>query len=355
VFTLGCYRDEGKDLRLAKQFEPHSQARRHLSKGSDGGGRFLRPRRDFAPAYLRTYELGQLSERVAAAQDLLRSCNVCPRGCRVNRWENKAGVCQTGWRARVSSAFAHFGEEACLRGWQGSGTIFFSGCNLGCVFCQNFEISQLAQGREVDARQLGAAMLRLQEAGCHNINLVTPEHVVPQVLEALLIAIPGGLRLPLVYNTGAYESPESIRLMEGVVDIYMPDFKLWGPQLCAKYLRARDYAEAARRAIKAMHDQVGELRVDEDGLAVRGVLVRHLVMPGLLEDTRSVLHWLATELSPDTYVNLMDQYHPAHKAESEPQFSEINRPLSRPEFRQALAYAQEVGLWRLDAREPAAP
>ena len=231
---------------------------------------------------------------------------------------------------RVSSAFAHFGEEDCLRGWQGSGTIFFSGCNLGCVFCQNFEISQLAEGRELDARQLAAAMLRLQEAGCHNINLVTPEHVVPQVLEALLIAIPGGLRLPLVYNTGAYDSLESIRLMEGVVDVYMPDFKLWDPQLCAKYLRARDYAEAARHAIKAMHDQVGELRVDEDGLAVRGVLVRHLVMPGLLEDTRSVLHWLATELSPDTYVNLMDQYHPAHKAETEPQFSEINRRISGP-------------------------
>ena len=343
-----------KNLKVAKHFEPHTQGRRHLLKVSDGDGRFLRPRRDFVPAYFKTYELRQLTERVVAAQNLLRSCNVCPRDCRVNRWEDKTGVCQTGRWARVSSAFAHFGEEDCLRGSQGSGTIFFSGCNLGCVFCQNFEISQLAEGREVDASQLAATMLGLQEAGCHNINFVTPEHVVPQILEALLIAIPGGLRLPLVYNTGAYDSLESIRLMEGVVDVYMPDFKLWDPQLCAKYLRAPDYAEAARRAIKAMYDQVGELRVDEDGLALRGVLVRHLVMPSLLEDTRSVLHWLATELSPDTYVNLMDQYHPAHKAETEPQFSEINRRLSRPEFRQALACAEEAGLWRLDARGAAA-
>jgi putative pyruvate formate lyase activating enzyme len=330
VFTPGCYHDDRKDLKLAKPFEPHAQRRRHLLKASDGGSRFLSPRRDFVPAYLRTYELGQLTERVVAAQELLRSCNVCPRDCQVNRWENKTGVCQTGRWARVSSAFAHFGEEDCLRGWQGSGTIFFSGCNLGCVFCQNFEISQLAEGRELDASQLATAMLRLQEAGCHNINFVTPEHVVPQILEALLIAIPDGLRLPLVYNTGAYDSLESIRLMEGIVDVYMPDFKLWDPQLCAKYLRARDYAEAARRAIKAMHDQVGELRVDEDGLALRGVLVRHLIMPGLLEETRSVLHWLATALSADTYVNLMDQYHPTHKAEAEPQFSEINRCLFSP-------------------------
>ena len=335
---------------MAENFELHAQRRRHLLKALDGGGRFLRPRRDFVPAYLKTYELGQLTERVVAAQELLRSCKVCPRGCQVNRWENKTGVCKNGRWARVSSAFAHFGEEDCLRGWNGSGTIFFSGCNLGCVFCQNFEISQLAEGRELDASQLAAAMLRLQAAGCHNINFVTPEHVVPQVLEALLIAIPGGLRLPLVYNTGAYDSLESIRLMHGVVDVYMPDFKLWDPQLCAKYLRAGDYAEAARRVIKAMHDQVGELSVDEDGLALRGVLVRHLVMPGLLEETRSVLHWLATGVSPDTYVNLMDQYRPAHKAGTEPQFSEINRRVSGSEFRQALSCAEEAGLWRLDAR-----
>jgi putative pyruvate formate lyase activating enzyme len=242
------------------------------------------------------------------------------------------------------------GEEECLRGWDGSGTIFFSGCNLGCVFCQNFELSQLAEGRDLDAGQLAEVMLRLQAAGCHNINWVTSEHVVPQILEALPAAIAGGLRLPLVYNTGAYDSLESIRLLDGVVDVFMPDFKLWDPQRCAKYLRARNYPEAARAAIKTMHEQVGVLHMDEDGLALRGVLVRHLVMPGMLEDSRAILRWLATELSPETYVNLMDQYHPAHKAETEPQFAEINRRLIRSEFSQAVEFAGAVGLWRLDSR-----
>jgi len=313
-------------------------------------GRFLCARRDFVPAYLRTYEAGQLAERAAAARALLRSCTVCPRDCRVNRWEDETGFCKTGRYARVSNAFGHFGEEDCLRGWRGSGTIFFGGCNLGCVFCQNYEISQLPGAPELDADQLAGLMLRLQEGGCHNLNLVTPEHVVPQILEALPIAIEGGLRLPLVYNTGGYDGLESIRLMEGLVDIYMPDFKLWEPHSCAEHLRARDYAEAARHAVKAMHDQVGELCLDEDGLAVRGLLVRHLVMPGLLAETRSILYWLATELSPDTYVNLMDQYHPANQIGSGPRFSDINRRLLRSELRQALAYAEAAGLWRLDAR-----
>ncbi len=295
--------------------------------------------------------MGKLTEKVEAAGALLRSCKVCPRDCEVDRLENQTGVCKTGRRARVSSAFAHLGEEDCLRGWAGSGTIFFSGCNLGCVFCQNFEISQLAEGRELDAGQLAAVMMRLQEAGCHNINFVTPEHVVPQILEALPGAIAGGLRLPLVYNTGAYDSLESIRLLDGVVDIYMPDFKLWDPQHCAKYLRARDYAESARAVIKTMHGQVGVLRIDENGLAMRGVLVRHLVMPGMLEDTQAILNWLATELSPDTYVNLMDQYRPAHRAETEPHFATINRRLSRAEFKRTVELAIIAGLWRLDSRE----
>jgi putative pyruvate formate lyase activating enzyme len=317
---------------------------------SRGEGRFILSRRDFVPAYLKAYEQGLLAEKVATAQSLLRSCKVCPRDCKVDRWANQMGVCKTGRWARVSSAFAHHGEEVCLRGWHGSGTIFFSGCNLGCVFCQNFEISQLADGQELQAEQLAAVMLRLQEAGCHNINFVTPEHVVPQILEALPRAIESGLRLPLVHNTCGYESMESIRLLDGVVDIYMPDFKLWDPQHCAKHLRARDYAEAARAAIKAMHQQVGVLQMDEDGVALRGVLVRHLVMPGMLEDTRAILQWLATELSPDTYLNLMDQYRPAHRAESEPQFTEINRRPSRAEFCQATELAETAGLWRLDSR-----
>ncbi len=315
-----------------------------------GEGRFVLSRDEFVPAYMQTYEEGRLREKAKEALELLRSCHVCPRDCEVNRLENKTGVCKSGRLARVTSAFTHFGEEDCLRGWNGSGTIFFAWCNLRCVFCQNFETSQQGDGTEVTPSQLAAIMLRLQSAGCHNINFVTPEHVVPQILEALLLAIDGGLRLPLVYNTSSYDSMDSIRLMDGVVDIYMPDFKLWDSQRSLRYLLARDYPDAARRVVKAMHEQVGELRVDENGLALRGVIVRHLVMPGLLEDTGEIVRWLAGELSPDTYVNVMDQYYPAWKAKTEAKFSDINRQIRESEFEQALACAREAGLWRLDRR-----
>jgi putative pyruvate formate lyase activating enzyme len=315
-----------------------------------GEERFVLPRRDFVPAYLKPFKEGRLQEKAKAALEWLHACKVCPRACEANRWDNQTGVCQIGRRARVSSAFAHSGEENCLRGWRGSGTIFFSSCNLRCVFCQNSVISQLGEGHDVTAQQLAAIMLRLQEVGCHNINLVTPTHVVPQILEALLIAVEGGLRLPLVYNTGAYDGLESIRLMDGVVDIYMPDFKLWGAERSAGYLTARDYPEAARHAIKTMHEQVGVLRVDEDGLALRGVLVRHLAMPGVLDDTREIMRWLAAECSRDTYVNVMDQYQPAHKAKMEGRFSEINRRIIRREFEQAIEAARNAGLWRFDGR-----
>jgi putative pyruvate formate lyase activating enzyme len=315
-----------------------------------GGGRFVLPRREFMPAYLRTFEEGRLKEKAEQAIETLRSCRVCPRDCQIDRFNNKIGVCKSGRFARVASAFPHFGEEDCLRGWNGSGTIFFSWCNLRCVFCQNFETSQLGEGIEVEPAELARMMLDLQAAGCHNINFVTPEHVVPQILEALVVAVEKGLRLPLVYNTSAYDSLESIRLMEGVVDLYMPDFKLWDPEHSRKYLIARDYPDAARVVIKAMHEQVGELKVDEDGLALRGVLVRHLVMPGLLDDTRAIMHWLATECSPDTFVNVMDQYCPAHKAETEPRLAEINRRIHDAELAQALEHARAAGLWRFDTR-----
>src|SRR5205823_12191426 len=210
--------------------------------------------------------------------------------------------------------------------------------------------SQRGEGMEVTPAELAGMMLDLEAAGCHNINFVTPEHVVPQILEALVLAVERGLRLPLVYNTSAYDSLESIQLMDGLVDIYMPDFKLWDTEHCRNYLVASDYAAAARAVIAAMHAQVGELKVDEEGLALRGVLVRHLVMPGLLDDTREIMHWLATALSRDTYVNVMDQYDPAHKAETEPRFAQINRPLRGIEFAQAVDHARSVGLWRLDAR-----
>lgn len=315
-----------------------------------GDGRFVIDRRRFVPAYLKTYEEGRLRNKVEEAIERLRSCEVCPRNCRVNRLENKKACCHSGRHARVASAFTHFGEEDCLRGWNGSGTIFFAWCNLRCVFCQNYETSQDGEGGEVDAKQLAAIMLQLQEFGCHNINFVTPEHVVPQILEALPIAIENGLRLPLVYNTSAYDSMDSMRLMDGIVDIYMPDFKLWDPQRSLRYLLAKDYPEVARRVVRAMHDQVGELKVDGDGLALRGVLVRHLVMPGLLEDTREIMRWLANECSRDTFVNVMDQYYPAWKAKSDPRFREINRRLKSKEFDEAVELAHEAGLWRLDTR-----
>jgi putative pyruvate formate lyase activating enzyme len=265
----------------------------------------------------------------------------------VDRLADRFAVCKTGRHARVSSAFPHFGEEDVLRGWRGSGTIFFAWCNLKCIFCQNWETSQAGEGEELGPRELARLMLDLQARGCHNINFVTPEHVVPQILEALPLAIEGGLRVPLVYNTSAYDSLHSLALMAGVVDVYMPDFKLWDPERCRRYLLAPDYAEAARRAIRAMHEQVGVLRVDEGGLALRGVLVRHLVMPGMPEDTREILRWLAG-LSRDTYVNVMDQYAPAWKARTA--YRELDRRLVPEEMETALAGAREAGLWRLDTR-----
>ncbi len=314
-----------------------------------GGGRFVLPDRDFTPAYLRTYEEGRLREKVEEALEALRECTLCPRNCRVDRQQNRFAVCKVGRYARVSSFFPHFGEEDVLRGWAGSGTIFFAWCNLRCVFCQNYETSQIGEGVEVTPQELAAMMLRLQELGCHNINFVTPEHVVPQILEALPYAIRGGLRLPLVYNTSAYDSLHSIQLMDGVVDVYMPDFKLWNREPARKYLLAPDYPEVARQVIRAMHGQVGVLRVNEDGLARRGLLVRHLVMPGLLEETRQILRWLA-ELSVDTYVNVMDQYYPAWKAKTDPKYAEIGRRITRQEYQAAIYFAREAGLWRLDSR-----
>lgn len=315
-----------------------------------GNGRFVLPRCDFVPAYVKAFETGMLQARAREAVESLRTCRICPRGCEVDRYNGKLGVCRSGRFARVASAFPHFGEEACLRGWNGSGTIFFSWCNLRCVFCQNFDISHMGSGHDVSAAELARAMLELQAAGCHNINFVTPEHVVVQVLEALVLAVEGGLRLPLVYNTSAYDSTESIRLMAGVVDVYMPDFKLWSAEHCAAYLVARDYAEVAREALAAMYAQVGDLKVDEDGLALRGVLVRHLVMPGLLDDTREIMHWLAAALSRDTFVNIMDQYRPAHHAATDPRHAAINRRLRHIEWEQAVAHARAAGLWRIDAR-----
>ncbi|MCH8885346.1 MAG: radical SAM protein [SAR324 cluster bacterium] len=302
----------------------------------------------FEPVYLETWRSGALAEKVARAREELRACRACPRDCGIDRMAGRTAACHTGRHAAVSSAFPHHGEEDCLRGHAGSGTIFFARCNLRCVFCQNWDISQdKTAGREVTASQLAGLMLKLQGMGCHNINFVTPEHVAPQIVEALPEAIEGGLRLPLVYNTSAYDALSSLELMDGLVDIYLPDFKYWDEQKAFAYLRARDYPEVARAAIAEMHRQVGELELDGQGMARRGLLLRHLVMPGALEDTRAILRWVASRLSPRSWVNLMEQYRPDHKAADHP---ELNRRPRSGEFAEALHIASREGLTRLDRR-----
>lgn len=311
----------------------------------------------FTPAYLDAQHRATLPARAAEALASLASCRVCPRDCQVNRLEDQTKVCDTGRYARVTSAFAHFGEEDCLRGTRGSGTIFFGRCNLCCVFCQNWDISQSDAGSERDADQIAEMMLALQDHGCHNINFVTPEHVVPQVIEAIAAAVARGLHVPIVYNTSAYDSLESLGHLDGLIDIYMPDFKLWWPAHCARYLGAKDYADRARAAIEQMHQQVGDLRLSSDGVACRGVLVRHLVMPGLVDDSAAIFQWLAEHLSPDTYVNVMGQYRPDHRVgtssrvdPSRQRHDQINRPVSQQEMSEAHAAARSAGLWRFDER-----
>ena len=308
----------------------------------------------FRPAYL-NLSRAQLQERTQQALATLVRCTACPRDCGVNRLEDKWSACKTGRYAVVSSYFPHFGEEDCLRGRKGSGTIFFSHCNLRCVFCQNYDISQaIKPGMAVAGSsplEIAEMMLELQRQGCHNINFVTPEHVVPQVIEAVVEAIDRGLRLPIVYNTSAYDSLESIELMSGLVDIYMPDFKYWSAERSRRYMKAENYPQSARAAIQAMHAQVGALVLDGDGLARRGLLLRHLVMPGCLDETRTILKWIASQLGPDTYINLMDQYYPAGQVSTE-RYSEINSRLSSADFLEAWQFAMDLGLRRLDVRRP---
>ena len=305
---------------------------------------------DFEPAYIKLFHSGELYRRSRQALRSLANCKVCPRDCEVNRLNNEHSVCKTGRKAQVGSYAPHYGEEDCLRGTNGSGTIFFSLCNLKCVFCQNYDISQDGEGIEVSPEDLAAMMLDLQNRGCHNINFVTPEHVVPQILEALPLAVQMGLRLPLVYNTGAYDSMESMRMMEGIVDIYMPDFKYWSNERSQKYLKAKDYPETARTVIKEMHRQVGDLVLDENGLAKRGVLLRHLVMPDGLEDAENIMGYLSKEISADTYLNIMSQYFPAGKV-SKIKYQEINRRPYSQELATVEKIARQCGLHRFDQRE----
>ncbi len=306
---------------------------------------------DYEPVYLRTWRDGGLEAKVEAAMEELADCKACPRDCSVNRILDERGVCHTGRLPYVASAFPHRGEEDCLRGWNGSGTIFFSYCNLKCVFCQNWDISSRDAGRELTADQIAELMLRLQAEGCHNINFVTPEHVAPQLVEAIAVAIPLGLRLPIVYNTSAYDAIASLELMDGLIDIYMPDFKFWEPESSRRLARARDYPQIARAAIAQMHRQVGVLRFGRDGLARRGVLVRHLVMPGCVGQSAAIFRWLHDTVSPDTYVNIMGQYRPEHRVPGAERYRDIDRLPDHAEISAAFEAARDAGLWRIDERQ----
>ena len=278
----------------------------------------------------------------------MENCDLCARYCHVNRLLTIEGaVCRTGERAVVHSFGPHHGEEDVLRGRKGSGTIFFSWCNLRCVFCQNWEISHKGIGRPVEPRELAAMMLDLQDRGCHNINFVSPSHVVAQILAAVEIAASKDLHLPLVYNTGGYDSPEALALLDGVIDIYMPDMKYGDSSVARKYSKVRNYVEANRLAVREMHRQVGDLVVDEKGLARRGLLIRHLVLPDNLADTEKVLEFIAHEISANTYLNLMDQYHPCYRADEYPP---LRRPITALEYRAALSIAERHGLRRVDRR-----
>jgi len=304
-----------------------------------------RPSAPFRAAYRALHDRGALAGRAEAASALLSDCTLCPRQCHADRFAGRDGRCRTGARPVVSAAHPHFGEEAPLSGRCGSGTIFFGSCNLLCVFCQNWTTSRAVDAREVSTRDLGEMMVALERHGCHNVNLVTPSHMVPQILSALLHAVEAGLSVPLVYNTSGYDRVETLRLLDGVVDIYMPDVKFLNPASGRRYADAEDYPDVVRAAVAEMHRQVGDLVVDDEGLARRGLLVRHLVMPGGLADTREVCRFLAREISEDTYVNLMDQYRPCGVSS---RFPEIARAITAEEFERAIGAARLEGLRRLD-------
>jgi putative pyruvate formate lyase activating enzyme len=296
------------------------------------------------PSYLRL-STAELDEKISLLYQILEKCTICPRNCRVNRTEGEEGFCRTGDRPVVSSSGPHFGEESPLVGRGGSGTIFFTNCNLGCIFCQNYTISHLGEGVTVTCERLASIMLDLQALGCHNINLVTPTHQTPMILRALKLAIKGGLRIPIVYNCGGYESVETLQLLDGVIDIYMPDFKYSDPEMAKKFSYAEDYPGTAKKAIKEMHRQVGDLLINRSGIAERGLLVRHLVMPEEISGTAEVVRFIAEEISRNTYINIMDQYHPCYRAFDHPSLS---RRITSEEYRNALDLAVNAGLKRID-------
>jgi putative pyruvate formate lyase activating enzyme len=286
-----------------------------------------------------------LKEKIHDSEEILKSCTLCPRNCNVDRTSGEVGFCRTGNKPFVSSWNAHFGEEAPFVGTKGSGTIFFTHCNLGCLFCQNWTISHMNEGHEMSFEALADIMITLQNYGCHNINFVTPTHQVPMILASLEIAIDKGLKVPLVYNCGGYESLETIRLLDGVIDIYLPDFKYADPEVAKHYSKAEDYPVVAKAAIKEMYRQVGDLVIDEKGVAQQGLLVRHLVLPEGLAGTEKIVNFLVENISPDTYTNIMAQYYPCYKAQEHPP---LDRRLTREEYRKAIKAAKDAGLKRLD-------
>jgi putative pyruvate formate lyase activating enzyme len=297
------------------------------------------------PLYLKAYSTGRLADSSSSAWERLRECDLCPRRCGVDRLNEETGFCGIGSRAIVASFGPHFGEEGPISGRKGSGTIFFSGCNLSCLFCQNHDISQTITGREMGPEDLADTMLKLQGFGCHNINIVSPTHVVPQVLRALEEAVMKGLTVPIVYNTGGYDSIQTLSLLDGIIDIYMPDMKYSDPKVASRLSSAEDYPERNRAAVREMHRQVGDLELDEEGIAIKGLLLRHLVLPEGLAGTSSVVRFLADEISKETYMNIMSQYRPEHRAID---LSGLDRRPTSAEIEQAYDEARRVGLHRFD-------
>lgn len=302
----------------------------------------------YEPQYRSLLTNGELKSRVSKANHRLSKCNICGHKCGVDRNVGELGKCKTGKNVAVSGFGPHYGEEDPLRGSRGSGTIFFSRCNLECIYCQNSNISQFNSGFEVQPEELALIMIELQEQGCHNINLVSPSHVVPQILAALYIASKSGLSIPLIYNTGGYDSLETLDLLDGVIDIYMPDMKYSEKSVAKKYSKIPDYPIINQNAVKEMHRQVGDLSLDKRGIAIRGLLVRHLILPNNLSGSEDIIKFLVNDISPNTYLNLMDQYRPSYLVK---QYPELNRSITTKEYRKALGLAHDSGLSRLDKRE----
>jgi len=286
----------------------------------------------------------ELNLRIEKLFKILENCEICPRKCHVNRLKNEKRICQLGTLPMISAFHPHFGEETPLVGRFGSGTIFFTSCNLSCVYCQNYEISQLRIGEEIPLEELVEMMINLQDKGCHNINLVTPTSQVPQIIKALSFAIEKGLKIPLVYNTSSYDSIEVLKLLDGIVDIYMPDARYSDNKIALKYSRASNYFEIMKKAIKEMHSQVGDLIINEKGIAIKGILVRHLILPNNLAGTKKIVDFLAQEISQNTFLNIMDQYYPCFKAF---QYPELARRINSEEFEKATNIAKKAGLKRL--------